>query len=312
MREFPKKRTDWSVLRERMISFREADVDWQRGRSSLHVYHAGDDVLEVARNAYVMFMTENALAPAAFPSLAHMESEIIDAALALFQAPRDARGNVTSGGTESIFLAVKAARDWNAARRAQRRNPGEILLPSTAHPAFDKAAHYLGLLPIRVATGANFRADVEAMAAKISERTLMIVGSAPSLPFGLFDPIDRLGDLAREHGLWLHVDACIGGYLTPFVRKLGHPAPAFDFSVPGVRSLSADLHKYGYAAKGASTKCTRTLKLILFRARVSRIGRRENIRPPRFSALDRAARSRQPGPSCTILVKRDIFRWQLA
>jgi sphinganine-1-phosphate aldolase len=249
---FPESGLGWSEIKRRMLDMQRRDVDWRRGRSGLHVYYAGDDVLEVAREAYAMFMSENALAPAAFPSLAAMEADLVGAALDLFQAPPDAAGSVTSGGTESIILAVKAARDWARERGKASDEPFEIVLPRTAHPAFDKAASLLGVRAIRVATGQDFRADAARLVNGASKRTIMIVASAPSFPYGLVDPIDEIGRFALERDLWLHVDACIGGFLAPFARKLGHHVPGFDFAVPGVRSLSADLHKYGYAAKGAS------------------------------------------------------------
>jgi glutamate/tyrosine decarboxylase-like PLP-dependent enzyme len=200
-----------------------------------------------------MFMSENALAPAAFPSLLRMETEVVNAALNLLGAGPLARGSLTSGGTESIFLAVKAARDLTLAHRGSMHEPYEILMPRSAHPAFDKASHYLGLRPVRLPVGPDYRADLDAFREAINHRTIMIVASAPCLPYGTIDCVAELGNVALDHGLWLHVDACIGGYLAPFVRKLGYSLPDFDFSVPGVRSISADLHKYGYTAKGAST-----------------------------------------------------------
>jgi sphinganine-1-phosphate aldolase len=157
---------------------------------------------------------------------------------------------MTSGGSESIFLAVKTCRDEARARgsRADR-----LVLPVSAHPAFDKAAGYLGLRCLRVPVAPDLRADVAAMARAAGDDALMLVGSAPCFPYGLVDPIEELAALARERDLWLHVDACVGGYFAPFARMNGVAVPPFDFEVPGVRSLSADLHKYGYAAKGAST-----------------------------------------------------------
>ena len=205
-----------------------------------------------------MFMSENALSPLAFPSVHRMEREVIDAAVQLFHGPADAAGNFTSGGTESIILAVKAAREYARATRPEAGHRGEILLPSTAHPAFDKAAQLLDLDTVRVKIGSDFRISVPALEAAISKRTILIVASAPSLPFGLIDPVEEIAELAVQHGIWCHVDACIGGYIAPFARKLGYPIPRFDFAVPGVRSISADLHKFGYSAKGASTLIVRS------------------------------------------------------
>lgn len=250
---FPAGGQSWQALQSRMEEMRSADFEWQRGRLPLHVYFAGHDVAQVAREAYAMFMTENALAPAAFPSVDRMQREILDAALELFHGPTDACGTFTSGGSESIILAVKAARDWARSRRVAEGLRGEILLPATAHPAFDKAADLMDLNAVRVGIGDDFRADVAALETAITDRTVLIVASAPSLPFGLVDPVEEIAALASRRGIWCHVDACIGGYIAPFALKLGYPVPRFDFSVSGVRSISADLHKFGYAAKGAST-----------------------------------------------------------
>jgi sphinganine-1-phosphate aldolase len=158
---------------------------------------------------------------------------------------------MTSGGSESIFLAMKAARDW--ARATGRSKSPEVVLPITAHPAFNKAAHYLGLKARRVPIGRDYRADPQAMEAAVGPDTIMIVGSAVAYPQGVIDPIREIGRIAVKHDLWMHVDACVGGFAAPFVRELGYPIRDFDFSVPGVSSMSADLHKYGFTAKGAST-----------------------------------------------------------
>ena len=248
----PQQGTDWNTLGAQLAELGSGDVDWRRGRTAVYVFNAGEDVLRVAKEAYALFQSENALGPAAFPSLKRMESEVVSMGLALLQAPDGACGNMTSGGSESIFLAVKACRE--AARAAGRdTRGGEIVLPRSAHPAFDKAAHVLDLRTVRVPVATDLRADPAAMADAIGDRTLMLVGSAPCFPYGLIDPIEALAELSSARGLWLHVDACVGGYFAPFARMNGVALPAFDFSVPGVNTISADLHKYGYAAKGAST-----------------------------------------------------------
>jgi glutamate/tyrosine decarboxylase-like PLP-dependent enzyme len=234
-----------------MDAVREGDADWRNGRTSLHVYWAGDDVQEVALRAYGMFMNGNPLAPGAFPSLRWFEDELIAASLPLWGAPAGAAAAVTSGGTESILLAMQAIRGWARQRRPTPDHP-TVLLPSSAHPAYDKAADLLDLRVKRIPVAADYRLDPAAARAALDGDVVALVGSAPCLPFGTIDPIAELGELALEADLWLHVDACLGGYLAPFVRRLGHPVPSFDFSTPGVRSLSADLHKYGYAPKGVS------------------------------------------------------------
>jgi len=251
-KRLPAAGTDWPSLREELVALGEGDVDWRRGRAAVYVFNAGEDVLRVAKEAYALYQSENALGPGAFPSLGRMEREVVEMGLALLGAPDGACGDVTSGGSESIFLAVKACR--NRARDEGRlADGGEIVLPRSAHPAFDKAAEVLGLRTVRVPVAPDLRADVAAMAAATTPRTLMLVGSAPCFPYGLVDPVAELGALALERDVWLHVDACVGGYFAPFARMNGVELPDFDFAVPGVCTISADLHKYGYAAKGAST-----------------------------------------------------------
>jgi glutamate/tyrosine decarboxylase-like PLP-dependent enzyme len=250
--QFPIGGLGWSELRQRMMEMRHDDVDWRNGRAALHVYYPGDDVLDVARQAYAMFMCENALAPAAFPSLARMERDIINATCCLFRAQPGADGNVTLGGTESILLAMKAARDWSRGVRSRIGGVPEVVMPRTVHPAFDKAAQFLGLNVVKVPVGPDYRACPDRIANALTARTVMLVASAPCFPYGTIDPVDQIARIAVERGIWLHVDACIGGFIAPFAKKLGYDIPDFDFSLPGVCSISADLHKYGYAPKGAS------------------------------------------------------------
>jgi len=254
---FPTTGRPWAELKGRMEAMRSNDVQWQLGRAPLHIYFAGEEVAKVVSDAYTMFMSENALAPAAFPSVKRMERDVIAATIELFHGPHGAAGTFTSGGTESIILAVKAAREWARNTRLSEGVRGQILLASTAHPAFDKAAQLLDLDIVRVEIASNFRADVSALESAVSERTILIVASAPSLPFGLIDPVEEIAQLASRYEIWCHVDACVGGYIAPFVSKLGYPIPRFDFAIPGVRSISADLHKFGYSAKGASTLIVR-------------------------------------------------------
>jgi sphinganine-1-phosphate aldolase len=234
-----------------MEAARTQDVDWKRGRVGLYVHYAGDDVLDVAKEAYQRFFSENALGPKAFPSLKKFEDDIVGWTLDLMHAPPGATGVVSSGGTESIFLALATARDWARATKPQIAAP-EIVIPWSAHPAFDKAAHYLGLVVRRSPLRGDFRADVDAMAAAQTPATILVSGSAPALPHGVIDPIGDIAALARQHDLWCHVDACVGGFVAPFVKRLGYPVGDFDFGIEGVTSISADLHKYGFTAKGAS------------------------------------------------------------
>jgi glutamate/tyrosine decarboxylase-like PLP-dependent enzyme len=238
----------------RLSDYSAGDVDWRRGRVPLYVFKANDAVAELGRDAFVQFFTENGLgARRAFHGLKRMEDEVVAIGLSLFHAPDDAAGFFTTGGSESIIAAVKACRDWVRQASGRRDLRGNIVLPYSAHPAFTKAARLMDLTLRRIPLADNYRADVAAMADTIDDDTIMLVGSAPCFSYGTIDPIEALSDLARERGLWLHVDACVGGYLAPFAAKAGYPIPAFDFSLPGVTSLSADLHKFGFCPKPAST-----------------------------------------------------------
>jgi sphinganine-1-phosphate aldolase len=253
------RRTKDEVLAE-MRAARDHDVRWRNGRVFSLVYHAGDEVEDLLQEAFTLFFAENGLNPAAFPSLRKFETEVVAMSASLLGGDDQVAGTMTSGGTESLLLAVKTARDWARVHRPEVQAP-EMVVPLTGHPALDKAAHYFGVKAVHVPVGDDYRAVPEAMAAAITRNTILMVGSAPSYPHGVVDPITELAAIARASGLLCHVDACVGGFTLPFVRALGHPVPDFDFRVPGVTSLSADLHKYGYAAKGASVILYRTREL---------------------------------------------------
>jgi sphinganine-1-phosphate aldolase len=238
----------------RMKALSAGDIDWRHGRVPLYVFKASEEIAAIGRDAFFEFFTENALGgKRAFFGLKQMEDEIVAMGLSLFHAPSDAAGFFTTGGSESIIAAVKACRDFVRAQTGRKDRRGNIVLPFSAHPAFTKAARLMDLELRRVPAGANYRADVTAMARSIDADTLLLVGSAPCFSYGTIDPIADLGRLAQERGLWLHVDACVGGYLAPFAAKAGYPIPPFDFAIPGVTSISADLHKFGFCPKPAST-----------------------------------------------------------
>ena len=235
-------------------SMKATDANWREGRVPLYVFGATPAVAEIGRDAFMAFFTENALgAKRAFTSLKRMEEEVIAMALNLFHAPETAAGNMTSGGTESIVMAIKACRDYNRAKRQNPTHRGNIVAPLTAHPAFEKAANLMDLEVRRTAITPDLRADPKTMEAAIDADTIMLVGSTPCFPYGVVDPIPALSDLAQRKNIWLHVDACVGGYFAPFAKALGRPIPDFDFKNPGVMSLSADLHKFGFCPKPAST-----------------------------------------------------------
>jgi glutamate/tyrosine decarboxylase-like PLP-dependent enzyme len=239
-----------SDLMAELASRKEGDRDWRRGRLAVYFYWLDEELERVQQEAYLAFWTENNLGQRAYPSLKSIEDEVIGMALSLLGGGDTSGGTFTSGGSESIFLAMMAARNKARAQRGVTRP--NIVLPDSAHLTFDRAAEALGLEARRVPVGTDLRADVAAMAARMDAETVAIVGSAPNYPFGTFDPIERLAALAAERGVWMHVDACVGGFLAPYVRRLGHDVPAFELSVPGVTSLSADIHKHGMAPKGAS------------------------------------------------------------
>ena len=235
----------------RMRERKRADADWEGGRTFSLVYPAGKAVDDMLQAANELYLYENALNPFRFPSLRSMEDEVCAMTAGLLHAPDSAGGAMTSGGTESILMAVKAARD--RARAEKGIEQPRALVPYTAHPAFAKACHYLGIEHVPVPIDGDKRADVAAAAKLIDESSVLVVGSAPNYPFGVVDPIPELAALAAERGIGFHTDACLGGFLLPFLEDLGEPIPPFDFRVEGVSTISADVHKYGYCTKGAST-----------------------------------------------------------
>jgi sphinganine-1-phosphate aldolase len=228
------------VLAE-LAELRAADLPVTDGTTWAYVYDSGSpSVRELGARAYAEMLEVNALDPTAFPSVVALENSVVGTVASLLGG---GHGTFTSGGTESCLLAVKAARD----ARSDVDGP-ELVLPATAHPAFHKAAHYLGLTVVTTPVDAEFRALVDPIAAALSDRTVLVVASAPSYPTGTVDPVPAIAAVAAERGVRCHVDACIGGWVLPFLPD----PPAFDLSVPGVSSLSVDLHKYGYTPKGAS------------------------------------------------------------
>jgi glutamate/tyrosine decarboxylase-like PLP-dependent enzyme len=226
-------------------------------------FRGPEDVQEVGRMAYNMFLSDNGIFSLRSEYIRRIEEEVIGMCVSLFNAPEDASGTFTSGGSESNYSALHAMREWAREHHPHITAP-EVIVPFSAHPTFSKGCHYFGLKLVRTALGKDLRADVSAMAEAIGPNTIAIAGSAPCWPYGLYDPIAAISDLAVKHDLWMHVDACVGGYLAPFVESLGHPLPAWDFRVPGVKSISADLHKYGYCPKPASTVLWRSESLKRF------------------------------------------------
>jgi glutamate/tyrosine decarboxylase-like PLP-dependent enzyme len=239
---------------ERLAALRAGDVPHEGGRLFAYVFEHGDPTLhELQLAAFTAFSAVNMLDPTAFPSVAAMENDVVGALLDLFRAPEGAVGTFTSGGTESCLLAVKSARDGRLPAGGPAAGRPELVLPESGHPAFAKAAEWLGLdvvqVPVDPETLTPRVADV---AAAIGPRTALVVASAVSYPHGVLDPVAEIAAACRERGAPLHVDACIGGLVLAGRRELGDDVPPFDLAVPGVASLSVDLHKYGYTLKPAS------------------------------------------------------------
>jgi len=244
------------VLEEMRRLKRLEDAKWKEGFVSGAVYHGDESHIGFLNEVYGINSQSNPLHADVWPSSAKYEAEVAAMAGNMLGANtgsgtgEEICGVVTSGGTESILLAMKAYRDWARDRRKITRP--EMLIPTTAHAAFDKAAQYFNIRCIRIPVDEGYRADVEATRRAITKNTAVLVGSAPTFPHGIIDPIEELSELARQRGVGFHTDACLGGFVLPWAEQLGYDIPSFDFRLPGVTSLSADTHKYGYAAKGTS------------------------------------------------------------
>lgn len=247
---FPAHGRSATELLEQLGDWPTHDLDWRGGRAFSLIYHPDDAELEdLLDRVGVLYLHENALNPFKYPSLVQMEADVVAMGAALFHTSPKA-GSMSSGGTESIFLAVHTARSHGEKERGIVN--GNIVIAETAHPAFAKACHYLRIEVRRASVRADGRADAAAMAVLVDDDTLLIVGSAPCYPYGVIDPIPELAALAMDRGTLMHVDGCLGGWLLPWWERLGEPVAPWDFRVPGVTSLSADIHKYGYMFKGAS------------------------------------------------------------
>jgi sphinganine-1-phosphate aldolase len=252
------------VVLGQLLAMKQGDQDWRGGRVFSLVYSAGDDVHEVLTDALSLYSAENGLNVLAFPSIGTMQHDIIRNTATLLGADEATSGGavegyLTSGGTESLLQAVKTARD--VARKERGILRPQVVAGESAHAAFTKAADYFDVELVRVPVGTDFRVDVDALADACTDSTIMVVGSAPTYPQGVVDPIADIAALALERGILCHVDACMGGFLLPFLTELGRFSEPFDFRLPGVTSMSADVHKYGYASKGVSVILYRTHEL---------------------------------------------------
>jgi len=254
----PATGTDWDVLRRELIEMKQLDLDWRRGRLPAYIYYYDEKLLRVQSEAYALYGVENALGEGkVFKSLTAMLADIGGMAFDLYNAGPGAGMSFTSGGTESLFEAVKTARKWFRLQHPGHSGRLNLVAPLSAHATLNKAGEILDVDIVRVGLGVDYRADEAAMAAAVDSNTIMLFASAPCFPYGVFDPIAELGQLALARQLWLHVDGCWGGFISPFAKRLGYPIPDWDLGVPGVTSISSDIHKFGFSAKGAS--------LLLFR-----------------------------------------------
>ena len=247
-----------NILSE-LESFRVRDVRWREGRAFTLAYYAGEGVAEVQEQAYSAYLSENGLNTDAFPSLRVLQNDVVDTVSTWLNGSPTAAGFLTSGGTESILLAVRAARERG--RMERKITTPDMVLPTTAHAAFEKAADYFGVRSIRVPVSADWRADPEAMSDAITDNTVLVVASAPQYPQGVLDPVATIAALAEAKNIPCHVDACMGGVTLPFLERLGETIAPWDFRVSGVTSISVDLHKFGYTAKGASVLLHRSKAL---------------------------------------------------
>lgn len=240
-----------TIMKE-IFEFTGGDVDWQSGKVLTGLYDPGKEAHELAVEAYTSFLPQNALYVNMYPSIGKLEKDIVASMTELLRGDEEVVGNVTSGGTESILMAIKTARDWARENRPEVKDP-EMVLPISAHPAFLKAAHYFGLRVVQTELELNeYRADVASFEKSLSDNTIVAVGSAPNFSHGSIDPIREMSSLAAKRNILFHVDGCVGGIYLSILRRMGEPLQDFDFSLPGVTSISADLHKYGYTPKNAS------------------------------------------------------------
>ena len=254
-RSLPEQGIDANHVLEDLRAAKANDRDWAGGKVFSLVYDGGEELHELHGEALKLYSAENGLNVLAFPSIGQLSHDLVRITAELLGAgapgaPEGVAGHLTSGGTESLLWAMKVARDEGYARGIERP---KVVASTSTHITLTKAVDYFGVEVQRVPVDpSTFRADVDAIAAACDERTVMVVGSAPSYPQGVIDDITSLAALAQERGILCHVDACLGGWLLPFLGELGHVDTPWDFRVSGVTSISADLHKYGYASKGVS------------------------------------------------------------
>lgn len=280
----PEKAVPASVLIEKMKAMKQQEMAFENGKGFAYTYVSDAQMEDLATclqaayesfaeksgasakhddllaNAWRLFMHTNALNPTVYKSLRQFETEIVSMTAWLMHGDSKVAGSLTSGGTESIIMAVKTYRDRAKKLYPNIRRPN-IIACITVHPAFEKAVHLLDMEIIHVPMRSDCRMDVTATKKAINRSTILLVGSAPQYCHGVVDPIEEISELALANNLPLHVDACFGGFMLPWLEKLNYKVPLFDFRVPGVTSISADVHKYGYSSKGASIVLYKTAEL---------------------------------------------------
>ena len=251
-RSMPRKGLSHDTLLKQMRQMARSENSWESGRASGAVYHGGQAHIKFLNKVYGLFSQTNPIHSDIWPGINRMEAEIVSMVSDMLGAEKSGSeicGTLSSGGTESILLAMKACRDYSLVERGIKRP--EIIVPVSAHAAFDKACQYFSLKKRVVPVGSDGAAVFEAYKKAVNKNTIALVASTPSFPHGAIDPVEEVSKLALKKGLWLHVDACLGGFLLPWLKG-AYDVPSFDFSLPGVSSVSVDTHKYGFGAKGSS------------------------------------------------------------
>ncbi len=249
MKVIPQKGRPYDEILADLDTFGVDDPSYKDAKTWSLVYYRDKDYTDFLIKSFGKYFSANGLNPTAFKSLKRFENDIVSFTADMFHVDENACGVVTSCGTESCLLAVKTYRDWG---RAHGIKKPEMIIPETAHVAWDKGSEYFGVKIRRAPLGADFKVDTAAVEKMVNRNTVMILGGAPEYPHGQIDPIEKLSEIALKHKVPLHVDACVGGYILPFLEMNGRKLPLWDFRVPGVTSISADIHKYGFAAKGCS------------------------------------------------------------
>ncbi|MFX0098468.1 MAG: pyridoxal phosphate-dependent decarboxylase family protein [Candidatus Hodarchaeota archaeon] len=257
----PEKGIPHDELLKSMDEYAKDDADWESGRVYGLVYYAGHEHEQLLKKAHEKFFGINALNPLAFPSVKRFEAEVISMMADLLGGDRKSHGAITTGGTESLLMAVKAYRDWARKKYPHITKP-EMIIPESAHASFRKASHYFGVDIVYIPVKEDNRADVEALKAALTDNTILIVGSACDFPRGVVDPIPEMATIAKERKIGMHVDGCLGAFMLTMLKKCGYDIPDFNLSVPGVTSISCDIHKYGYLSKGASAIIYKSEKIL--------------------------------------------------